>query len=160
MKPPAYASDWEEISATLGQVEAIDDEMLRRGEVSTRQVAGLLGRLTILGLKVVLGIDRAGDSLPFEYGVLQWVVTYLLRILTLLLVLVIILTVAAIPLLFIDLWAAAAILLLDFGLLSVIAIIGALCLWWIGRRPGSGSHRRRFLLDLTGALGRLTTGLR
>lgn len=109
---------------------------------------------------MMLGIDRGGKRLPFESPMPDPGLIYLLRIALLLLVFVAILTIAAIPLLFIDLQAAAVILLLDLSLLGGITLICALYLWWSGRSPGSGPHRRRFLLDLTGALGRLTTGLR
>jgi len=154
MKPEQYVSDKDEVQAILVRITELGEAIQRGAQPGASGVLRLLGRLAFLTIKLAIGIDRNGHSVPSDFGLGLIVVHYLLRFVTILLVIVAILSVAAVPLLFINPLAAGAFLLVDLGLVGVIMVVFVLCFFCVGGGPGRGVRRGRFLLELGGALGR------
>jgi len=158
MKPEPYVSDKEEAQAIMAYYAEMTDEERQATPMTPKAVLRPIGRLIVLGVKLALGIDRNGYTVFRDLDPGLAVARYLLRLATLLLVIAAILSVALVPLLFINPLAAGALLLVDLGLVGVIVLVFVLCLFSTGTGPGRGVRRGRFIADMGGAFGRFVGG--
>ncbi len=160
MKPQQYASDWEEFEAITRRFAEMTEEEQQATQTSLKAILLPFGRVLFLGVKMSLGIDRNGYTVFRDLDPGFAFARYLLRLVTLLLVIAGILAVAFIPLLFINPLAAGAFLLVDLGLVGIIVLVFVLCLFSTGAGPGRGVRRGRFIADMGGAFGRFVGGAR
>ena len=159
MNNDRYESDKEETQAIMAQMTALGDIDPRSDEaLGLKALLRLAGRLLFLGLKISLGIDRNGYTVFRDLDRGLAVARYLLRLATLLFAIATILTVAFVPLLFINPLAAGAFLLVDLGIIGVIVVVFVLCFFVAGGGPGRGVRRGRFIADMGGAFGRFVGG--